>query len=118
MRKTELENRIIQFSIKTIKISGLLNQSPAGQTLSKQVARSGTSLALNYAEAQAAESKKDFVHKMGITLKELRETDMNLKLISGANLIKNQELIQEILRESNELISIFVASIRTAKTRI
>ncbi|MCG9791854.1 four helix bundle protein [Flavobacterium algicola] len=77
--------------------------------------RSGTSPALNYGEAQSAESHKDFVHKMGICLKELRETFVCIKIIEKAKLTSdiNTLLIAKI--EANELISIFVASIKTSK---
>lgn len=72
--------------------------------------------ALNYGEAQSAESKKDFIHKMGICLKGLRETFNCLKIIERANLTSNAELINKLKIEVNELISIFVSSIKTAKT--
>ena len=80
-----------------------------------QITRSGTSPALNYGEAQSAESKKDFVHKMGICLKELRETFVCLKIIEKANLSSDLENLTKAKKEVNELISIFVSSIKTSK---
>jgi len=117
MRKSELEKRLVEFSVSTIRISEKLSRSPAGIALSNQLARSGSSVALNYAEAQGAESKKDFIHKMGITLKELRETNICLQLVAGSGVITETNSIESIIRESDELISIFVVSIRTAKNR-
>ncbi|WP_369618645.1 four helix bundle protein [Flavobacterium sp. CFS9] len=80
-----------------------------------QITRSSTSPALNYGEAQSAESKKDFVHKMGICLKELRETYVCLKIIEKANLSTDLENLTKAKTEVNELISIFVTSIKTSK---
>ncbi|MDY0989028.1 four helix bundle protein [Flavobacterium sp. CFBP9031] len=77
--------------------------------------RSGTSPALNYGEAQSAESKKDFIHKMGICLKELRETFVCLKIIEKANLSTDRESLMQVKIEANQLISIFVSSIKTSK---
>jgi four helix bundle protein len=77
--------------------------------------RSGTSPALNYAEAQSAESKNDFVHKMKICLKELRETLVCLKIILLKGYFKENKLA-DLVKENNELISIFVKSIQTAKS--
>ncbi|WP_326935010.1 four helix bundle protein [Flavobacterium sp. PL11] len=80
--------------------------------------RSGTSPALNYGEAQSAESTKDFIHKMGICLKELRETFVRLKIIEKSNLISDMSNLLIAKAEANELISIFVSSIKTAKTNL
>lgn len=80
-----------------------------------QITRSSTSPALNYGEAQSAESKKDFIHKMGICLKELRETFVCLKIIEKANLSTDLESVKRAKTEANELISIFVSSIKTSK---
>ncbi|MFD0990388.1 four helix bundle protein [Mariniflexile jejuense] len=80
--------------------------------------RSSGSPALNYGEARSAESHKDFVHKMGICLKELRESYNCLKIINKANLYTgNQEKMDRILDENNQLISIFVSSIKTSKSK-
>jgi four helix bundle protein len=82
-----------------------------------QLTRSGTSPALNYAEAQSAESRQDFVHKMKICLKELRETMVCLKIVKKLEYFKPERL-DPILQENNELIAIFVKSIETAKINI
>jgi len=78
--KYDLEDRLIEFSLMIIEIVEELPNTKAGNHLGGQVLRSGTSPALNYAEAQSAESKNDFIHKMKICLKELRETFVALKL--------------------------------------
>ena len=89
--------------------------SKAGNHLSGQLVRSGTSISLNYGEAQSAESKKDFIHKMKVILKELRETFVCLKIIHVSKLYKTEEKIIKAKKENNELISIFVKSIDTAQ---
>lgn len=112
--KFDLEDRLIDFAARSIKVAEALPTSRAGLHLSDQLTRSGTSPALNYGEAQAAESRKDFIHKMKIGLKELRETQVCLKVIVKAEL-QESERLQPLMEENDELISIFVTSIRTAK---
>ncbi|HOP04786.1 MAG TPA: four helix bundle protein [Tenuifilaceae bacterium] len=116
-RKYDLEERLISFAIRMLEVSELLNKTNAGNHFSGQLVRSGTSPAFNYGEAQAAESSKDFIHKMGIVLKELRETSICLKIIVRKPLIKEPEQIQRDLSECNELIAIFAKSIKTAKEK-
>ncbi|WP_299218372.1 four helix bundle protein [uncultured Aquimarina sp.] len=116
-RKYDLEERLIQFSIDIIMLCGKIEQNFASQHLSKQLIRSVTSSALNYGEAQSAESSRDFLHKMKICLKELRESLVNLKIQKGAHLIKNVEKLELLLKENNELIAIFVSSIRTSQNK-
>jgi four helix bundle protein len=77
--------------------------------------RSGTSPALNYGEAISGESRKDFIHKMQIVLKELRETLNGIKIIQKAEMIKDLKFIEKVYNENDQLISIFVKSIVTAK---
>lgn len=116
MDKFKLEERLIDFAANIILFTNHVDKSYAGNHLVGQIVRSSTSPALNYGEAQSAENKKDFIHKMGICLKELRETFNCLKIIERANLTSNTELINKLKIEVNELISIFVSSIKTAKT--
>jgi four helix bundle protein len=115
--KFDLEERLIEFGARCIKVASTLPHSRAGLHLSGQLSRSGTSPALNYGEAQAAESRKDFIHKMKICLKELRETIICLKIIAKAAMM-GAERIQPLIVEADELISIFVASIKTAKKNL
>ena len=116
MNKQILEDRLIDFAVLIIEISRDFEKSYAGNHLLGQIIRSSTSPALNYGEAQSAESKRDFVHKMGICLQELRETFNCLKIIEKAKLSSNIENVLNAKKEANELISIFVSSIKTAKT--
>ena len=116
MDKFKLEERLIDFAANIILFTNHVDKSYAGNHLVGQIVRSSTSPALNYGEAHSAESKKDFIHKMGICLKELRETFNCLKIIERANITSNTELINKLKIEVNELISIFVSSIKTAKT--
>jgi four helix bundle protein len=112
--KFDLEARLIDFAARCIKVANSLLNTQAGQNLSGQLTRSGTSPALNYGEAQGAESRKDFIHKMKICLKELRETRVCLKIIIQSEML-GAEKLQALMDETNELISIFVTSIKTAK---
>ena len=115
MNKFDLEERLIKFAAMIIGLAELLPNSPVGNHMKGQIVRSGTSPALNYGEAQSAESKNDFIHKMSVCLKELRETFVAIKIIKSSKLIKNMNSLEECYNENNELISIFVKSIETAK---
>ncbi len=89
----DLEDRLIEFSVLIIDIVNEMEKSKAGNHLSGQIVRSGTSVSLNYGEAQSAESNKDFIHKMKVILKELRETFVCLKIIQKAKLFKLEDKI-------------------------
>jgi four helix bundle protein len=112
--KYDLEERLIRFAVKIIELANSLPNNPGGNHMKGQMVRSGTSPALNYGEAQSAESRKDFVHKMSICLKELRETFVAVKIVKYSNLTDKLELLEWCFNENNELISIFVKSIETA----
>jgi len=88
-----------------------------GNHIAGQLIRCGTSPAPNYGEAQSAESRSDFIHKMKVALKELRETRVWLFIIVRANLIRPTSKLEPLINENNELISIFVTSITTAKEK-
>ena len=115
--KWDLEDRLIDFAILIIDISESLPNTKAGNHLAGQIIRSGTSPALNYGEAQDAESNQDFIHKIKIILKELRETFVALKIIKKAELYENEDKLKITLKENDELIAIFVATIKTARSR-
>ncbi len=117
-RKYDLEERLILFSIRMLYVAESLPRSMSGAHLASQLTRSGTSPALNYGEAQGAESKKDFVHKMRIILKELRETRVCLIIIIRKPVCENTTEIEEDLKECNELIAIFAKSIKTVQTNL
>lgn len=118
MNKQELEDRLIDFAAIIIVVASKFEKNYAGNHLAGQVIRSGTSPALNYGEAQSAESTKDFIHKMGICLKELRESFVCLKIIEKASLTNDLDNLVIAKKEVNELISIFVSSIKTAKNNL
>ncbi len=118
MTADQLEERLIQFAIKVIIMTKKIDSSFAAEHLTKQLIRSATSPALNYGEARSGESTRDFLHKMKICLKELRESYVNLKIQKGAELISNKALIEQLLKENDELISIFVKSIKTASFKL
>jgi four helix bundle protein len=113
--KKELEKRLIAFSVMIINAVETIKNSTAGIHLCDQVIRSGTSSALNYGEAQSAESRKDFLHKISVVLKELRETNINLEIIRGAGLSNDNENLIRLLDESEQLIKIFQKTISTIK---
>ena len=112
-----LENRLIEFASRIIDIVESMPKTVPAKHLSSQIIRSGTSPALNYGEAQSAESREDFIHKMKICLKELRETLICLKLITKRNWFPPEKL-SPILAENNELVSIFVSSTKTATAKL
>jgi four helix bundle protein len=114
-RAFDLEERLINFASSIIKLSESLPQSFAGRHIAGQLIRSGTAPALQYGEAQGAESRKDFIHKMKVALKELRETSNGLRIVERVNWLPTDTL-DPILDENNQLISIFVRSIETATT--
>jgi four helix bundle protein len=113
-RAFDLEDRLITFAVRVIRVAEALPKTPVGNHIRGQLSRSGTSPAANYAEAQSAESRADFVHKLKIVLKELRETRVWLLMIIRAELIKPSTTLDPLIRETDELISIFVQSVKTS----
>lgn len=113
----DLEERLLDFSTRVIRLTKKVENSEVGLHITKQILRSSTSPLANHGEAQAAESPADFVHKLKISLKELRETQRWLKLIKHVPLVDKPELLDEILDETDQLIRIFVASINTARKK-
>ncbi len=113
----DLEERLLEFSVEIIKLVDKIAGTRAGNHIGGQVLRSGTSPLPNHGEAQAAESLKDFVHKMKIALKELRETKRWLRLIKRVPLVQNSSAVDPLLNECEELVKIFVVSIKTALRR-
>jgi four helix bundle protein len=113
-RKFNLEERLLGFSVIVIETVEALPNNRVGNHIAGQLIKSGTSPYANHGEAQAAESPKDFIHKLRICLKELRETKRWLELIEKAQLLSKQNKLVETLRENEELIKIFEVSIKTA----
>lgn len=115
--KYGLEERLVNFAVLIIDLVGKLPSNYAGKHFGNQLLRSGSSPALNYGEAQAAESDADFIHKMKVCLKELRESQVCLKIITRKPLLVDV-VVDKALKETGELVAIFTASITTAQTRI
>ncbi|MBC7949265.1 MAG: four helix bundle protein [Chitinophagaceae bacterium] len=113
-RTYDLEDRLVKFAVKIIEVCDLLPKTKSASNLENQISRSGIALALMYGEAQAAESRADFIHKIKMLLKELRETRIALRIIHDRPMLKHTTLDQA-RQECNELIGIFTASVETAK---
>lgn len=113
-RADKLEERLIDFAVRIVKLSARLPKTPAGKHIAGQILRSGTSPAPNYGEARGAESHADFVHNVRIVLKELNETKIWLRIIERSQLLR-KELMAPIVAENEELCRIFTASLRTAR---
>jgi four helix bundle protein len=110
----DLEDRLVDFACKCLDVCELLPFTKAGQNLEYQLSKSSTATALIYGEAQAAESNADFLHKMRMVLKEIKETRINLKIIKRKPVIVHQK-VDIAFQEANELMAIFITSIETAK---
>jgi four helix bundle protein len=113
----DLEERLLQYSVLIIKVVEQLPNTRTGNHVAGQLLRSETSPYPNHGEAQAAESPKDFIHKLRVCFKELRETQRWLRLVQRVPLVKSTELLNDAQRETEELIRIFVASLRTAEKK-
>lgn len=113
----DLEQRLLKYSASIIRLVEQLPNSKAGNHIAGQLLRSGTSAFPNHAEAQAAESMRDFIHKMRLCLKELRESLRWLMLIQHVPLVDSKADVGSRIQETDELIRIFVTSIRTAEQR-
>lgn len=118
MTTKELEERLIKFAAMVIELTDSLRKNRAGLTLIDQMSRSSISAALNYGEAAGAESPKDFVHKLQVVLKELRETWMALRITEKSKLSSNTVLLNSCTKECNELVSIFTKSVTSNKKKL
>jgi four helix bundle protein len=114
MKNNNIEQRLIDFACLCIQLTERLPSGKASQVLAHQLVRSATASALNYGEAQAAESKADFIHKLKICLKELRESRVSLKIIHTKPIMINQ-LTDRANAECEELVSIITKSIVTCQ---
>lgn len=116
-KKYDLQERLIVFSVMILGIVDKLPKTVIGVHFAKQLVKSGTFPAFHHAEAQSAESRRDFIHKLKIGLKELRETFVNLQILKQAEVLEHSEF-SVLLKENDELISIFVSSIKTARSNL
>ncbi|MDQ6761129.1 MAG: four helix bundle protein [Bacteroidota bacterium] len=117
-KKFDLEDRLVDFSCRVIEVVEALPSTRAGNYIAGQLIRCGLAPSLLYGEAQSAESRMDFVHKMKINLKELKETRVCLKIITKSVMIKPVERLNNIKSENEQLVSIIAKSIDTAKKNI
>jgi len=109
----DIQERLIDFAVDMIKLCATLPKSSAGKHVAGQLLRCGTSPAPNYGEARGAESRKDFVHKLGIVLKELNESGIWLQIIKRSEMLTSG-VVNQLANERTELSKIISASIRTA----
>lgn len=114
-RVYDLEERLIKFSLMIIDLVEMLPNSSSAKVIKSQLLRSGISPSLNYAEAQVAESKADFIHKMRICLKELKESQVCLLIIKGTAMINDSKFVIDCCNECSELVAIFIKCIDTAR---
>lgn len=117
VKGNDIEDRLIMFAVRVIRVCEALPNSDAAKHIRGQLIRSGTSPAPNYGEARAAESRKDFVHKLRIALKELNETRVWLKMIILAEMMP-QTRIGDLLDECEQLCKILSASIHTSRKNV
>jgi four helix bundle protein len=113
-RRFDLEERLLEYAVRIIRLVDALPGTRAGRHVADQLLRCGTSPLANHGELQGAESRKDFIHKLGICLKEIREARRWLRLVHRVPLLPPSK-IDPLLGETESLIKIFVASIRTAE---
>lgn len=115
LKKYDLEDRLVSFTCDMIDLVDSLPDSRAGNYIAGQLIKSCHAPTFNYGEAQGAGSPKDFVHKLGIVLKELKECRTALKIIRHKVLIESNDFTEKAFRETEELIAIFAKSIDTAR---
>jgi len=115
--KKQLLKRLLEFSVRIIKLAEKLPKTPAGFAVASQLIKAGTSIGANAEEAQDANSLKDFVHKMGISLRESKETRYWLKVIKLANLIEPNYVSLE-LAECEEIVAILTSSVKSSREKL
>lgn len=117
MDRIELEERLIDFAVLTADIINEMPNNKFANNLANQLARSCTSPALNYGETQSAVSKKDFIYKMNIVLRELRESLICLTIIKRSRSCSLKLVMEKAITECDELVSIFYRSVETASRK-
>jgi four helix bundle protein len=113
---SDIAERLLKFAVAVVRLTSQLPKAPAGRHVASQILRCATSAGANYEEARAAESRGDFIHKVGIAAKEIRETVFWLALIGRSGWTKAD--LAAAVREAEELAAILGASVRTAKARV
>jgi four helix bundle protein len=112
----DLADRFLDFAVRIIKLVSALPKTIVGKHIGGQITRSGTSPGSNYEESRGAESRADFIHKLGIVLKELKETRFWLQVIRRAEILAPQR-VEPLIQECEELCAIIARSIVTAKNK-
>ena len=115
--KYDLEDRLLDFAVAIVELTDDLPNTRAGNHIAGQLLRCGTSPYGYHGEVESAESRKDFIHKLKVCLKELRETRRWLRLVSRLKKVNEDPHLVPCRAEAEELIRIFVASVRTAEKR-
>ena len=113
--KFDLEERLLEFAVRVIRLTESMNRTAAGVYVANQLLRSATSPFGHHGEAEGAESRDDFIHKLRVCYKELREARRWLRLVQRAPLVAKPTLLDGVVTEADELVRIFAASIRTAQ---
>lgn len=111
----DIQERLLEFAVAIIQLCGSLPKSESGRHVAGQLLRCGTSPAPNYGEARGAESKNDFIHKLGVVLKELNESAIWLEMIKRSRMLAPTD-VESVSQECNELAKIIATSIRTARS--
>jgi len=114
--KKLIQERSFEFAVRVVKLCRVLDEKPGvSRTLANQLLRSGTSIGANVAEAQAGQSKKDFIAKMAIAAKEARETHYWVRLLIASEMM-DQDLLSPLLDEANQIVAILTAIIKTSQS--
>ena len=116
-RKYDLEDRLLDYAARIVQLIDALPRTRAANHVADQLLRSGTAPLSHHGEAQAAESRDDFIHKLSLALKELKESRRWLRLIEKTRMAKDVRTVEPLLAETEELVRIFGASIRTSRSR-
>lgn len=117
-KQFDLEDRFVDYTCRMIDVVEALPKTRVGNYIAGQLIKSCNSPTFNYGEVQAAESKNDFIHKLGVVLKELKECRTALKIIIRKEMIKPVNKLADIFKETEELIAIIAKSISTAKNNL
>ncbi|MDQ7779520.1 MAG: four helix bundle protein [Planctomycetota bacterium] len=114
-QEVALAERLLDFAVRVTRLVGALVKTEAGKHVAGQLLRSGTSPGANYEEACGAESRRDFCHKLGIVVKELKETRYWLRLVHRVPLVKAPDRMTPLMDEVEQLVAIFAKSVSTAR---
>ena len=114
MDRFDLSDRLVEFAVSTCRLAAKCGGDKVSDHITAQLTRCGTAPAAHYAKAVDAESRRDFIHKMKLALKELRESLVWLRIVEKLDLNRGQS-VHSVIGECNELTAIFVASVATAR---